>query len=351
MKKTFKSFIAILLAAIMICSFAGCNSSKNSWAAKYGEETLTVGTYIYFLAYASSEASYLVENAEKSVLSQTVEGKPAETWIKERAKHYVDYLYAISKMAKDRNIVLTDAQKESAKVSAKSLYTQMANVLEKYGVAESSFERVVIEEMLTEEVFEAVYGDDGEIGNEDKVLGNYYEENYMAYDYAIIMLSKQDAEGNSSFLKDDALAAAIEEILGWVEDYNSGKITKEGFIKKYEASDYFYSEELEEGEKYELIESVDLKTNLETYSENISKTEVGKACVDDFSNSGYLQVTFVKDIKDETADALKDESTRHTLVHACYEEDFEKMVEKVIEEITVEYNAEVVDKQNLKKFF
>lgn len=350
MKKTLKSIIAIILAVVMVCSLAGC-SSKATWSAKYNDETLSIGTYIYFLAYASSEASYLVENSEKSVLSQTVEGKPAETWIKERAQHYVNYLFAIDKMAKDRGISLTDEQKENAKVSAKSLYTQMENLLKKYGVAESSFERVVIEEMLTEEIFEAIYADDGEIGNDDKVLGNKYEETYMAYEYAIIMLSTQDAEGKTTFLKDEALAKGIEEILGWVEDYNSGKITKEDFIKKYEASPYFHSEELEDGEKYELIKSVDLKENLANYSENIGKTEVGKACVDDFSNSGYVQVSFITDIKDETAEALKDESTRHTLIHACYQEEFEKKVEEVIKEIKVEYNTEEIDKINLKKFF
>lgn len=351
MKKVMKAIVAVFMVIIIVCNLVGCSSAKKAWSAKSGDETLPIGTYIYFLAYASSEAGTLVENKEASVLSQRIEDKDAATWIKDRAKHYVEYLFAINKMMEDRGFSLTEEEIENTKAAAAQYWSQMSELLTSYGVAKSSFERVVIEEAMTEKVFEAIYGEDGEIGADEKVLSDYFEKNYTSYEYAIITLSTKDAQGNTVILKDDELAKTIEEVTGWAEDYNSGKIDKAGFIEKYKASPYFSSEEIKVGEEYELIDAVDLTESLKMYSPKIGETRLGNACVDDYSSSGYLQVAFIEDIKDKTEESLADESYRHSLIHACYQDDFDILVEEEIEKLSIEYNKKEIDKINVKKFF
>ena len=85
MKKVVKSGIALLLAVLLTLSASGCVSQNNSWSAKYDGETLPIGVYIYYLSSAIRDAQELVEDSETSVLKQQVEGKDAETWIREKA--------------------------------------------------------------------------------------------------------------------------------------------------------------------------------------------------------------------------------------------------------------------------
>ena len=93
MKKYLKSALALLLAAALCLGFAGCYSENNTWSAKYGNETISIGTYIYFLNTAYARAASMV-NSDQEVLKSTIEGKPAEEWIREQAKQSIQtYCY------------------------------------------------------------------------------------------------------------------------------------------------------------------------------------------------------------------------------------------------------------------
>ncbi len=350
MKNTIKSLLCLVLAAAMLFAFAGCKSSEMSWSAKYDGETLPIGTYIYFLAYSASEASSKVEDSETPVLKQQIEGKDAETWIRDRAIFYLRNYFAVQKMMKDRGLALSEEQLQQAKSMASSYWANMSSSMDSYGVAFTSYEKAVQEQVAISVLFDAIYGEDGEIETPLSEMKEYFESNYFNYSYAIIGLYKENEEGESERLEGDALEAAKAEIDGWIEDYNSGKIDKDGFVKLYTASDYFFNEEME-ADEYKLGETTGKMDETSDFGKALAETEIGKAASVDYSSSGFYYIIFKDDIKELSATYIAEASNRTALISEMHQGDFDDLVEKAAESIEVEFNEKAFAKQDLSKFF
>ena len=350
MKKSFKTVLALILAAAALFALAGCRSSAMSWSAKYDGETLPIGTYIYFLAYSASEASTKAQDSETDVLKQQIDGEDAETWIRERAKFYLRNYFAAQKMMKDRGLSLSEEEQKQAKTTATSYWSSMATVMDEYGVAFTSYEKTVLEQVAISKLFDAIYGEDGEIETPISDIKEYLESNYFSYHYAIIGLYKETEEDGSDRLTDEELEAALAEINGWIDDYNSGKIDKDGFVKLYTESSYFFSENME-AEEYELEETIGKMDETSDFGKILKDTEIGKAAAVDYSTSGIYYILFKDDIKDQSVTYVADESHRQALVREMRQDDFDELVEKTGESLEIEFNEKAMAKQDVSKFF
>lgn len=350
MKKTLKTVISLVLAAVLLFALAGCRSSELSWSAKYDGETLPIGTYIYFLAYSASEASSKAEDSETEVLKQQIEGQDAETWIRERAIFYLRNYFAVQKLMKDRGLTLSDTELQQAKSTASSYWAQMSATMDSYGVAFTSYEKTVQEQVAISKLFEAIYGEDGEIETPLSEMKEYVESNYYSYHYAIIGFYVETEDGGSERLTDDALKAATAEIDGWVEDYNSGKIDKDGFVALYTASPYFFNEGVE-AEDYKLSETIGQMDETTDFGSALKETEVGKAVVVDYSSSGIYYIIFKDDIKDQSATYLSEANNRSALIAEMRQDDFDELVDETGKALEIEFNEKAFKKQDLKKFF
>ena len=94
MKNFAKRAAALLLAVVLTFSLAGCYNENMSWAAKCGDDTLPIGSYIYYLSTAYNEAASRIDT-ETKVLKSELDGKDAETWIRDRAMKYVNQYFFI----------------------------------------------------------------------------------------------------------------------------------------------------------------------------------------------------------------------------------------------------------------
>lgn len=80
-----KKCTAMLLTGAITLSCAACSGEDTAWIMRNGELEMPAGAYINSLIESYYEASSLVEDSEKDVLKQQIDGKDADEWIKEEA--------------------------------------------------------------------------------------------------------------------------------------------------------------------------------------------------------------------------------------------------------------------------
>ena len=68
MKNMLKKTVALVLALALCLSFAGCYSENNTWAAKLGDDTMSIGGYIY----AQAEDGVLTRLSLDSLRARTI---------------------------------------------------------------------------------------------------------------------------------------------------------------------------------------------------------------------------------------------------------------------------------------
>lgn len=109
--KIAKKLLALALAGTMV-AFAGCGSTGPSWVARSGEDTVTAGTYQYFLINSYSTAVNLVADPYSDVLEQEIEGVPASNWIADESLMAVQRMLAVKNQYAERGMTLTDEEQD-----------------------------------------------------------------------------------------------------------------------------------------------------------------------------------------------------------------------------------------------
>ena len=107
MKNAIKKIAASTICGALLLSMAGC--ADTSWSVKRNDdETLSVGTYIYYMTQAYSEAKEKTGKSGDVVLSETIDKKTGDQWIRDRAKELCVEQMTLDKLCKDNKINITD---------------------------------------------------------------------------------------------------------------------------------------------------------------------------------------------------------------------------------------------------
>lgn len=352
MKKSMKAVLALVLAAVLLLSTVGCSSADKTWSAKYDGETLPIGSYIYYLAAAGTDAAGLVEDTEKSVLKQTVEGKDAEEWIREKAEYYVAYYFAVQKLMKERGLSLDEAAVQNAESAASSYWSQMGENLTAAGVAYSSFQKVIALQYEQDAIFISMYLEGGEKEVKDEELKEYFEDTYMSYSFAPSYMYYYDEDGKYNLLTEDEQAeveASLQELL---DKFNSGKIDKEKLIKELESEKYYTAVSAETETDVLFTDTIDKKDDTTEFGKALSETELGKATLYN-TGAGLFYIIIKQDIKDKTENYLENTDKRNSLVGEYKGEEFSKFIEEEAKALqgSIEFNEAAIKKQKVSKFF
>ena len=140
MKKFWKKAAAAAMASLMLLGTAGCSSEDLTWAARRGEDTVPIGAYIYYLFTAYNDAASQVEGSTQSILSQTVEGQDASSWITERAMQYTRNLFLLDDRMAEMGLSLSDEEQQQIENTANTQWAYMGSMLENdFGIAKSSY--------------------------------------------------------------------------------------------------------------------------------------------------------------------------------------------------------------------
>lgn len=346
--------VAAVLAGVLFLSASfGCASEDMTWAAKSGDVTMPIGTYIYFLAVACNDAADLVEDEETPVLEQQVEDKDAETWIRDKAEYYVRYYFTILKMMEDRGLSLTEEEQSAAATQAAVYFNQSSSMMEEYGIAQASYTMATTEQsqMITK-LFLNIYGEGGEQEVPDSELEAYFEENYSYYEYLPQSLYVYDEEGSLTAMEEDQKAEVKTLLDGYAEEYNSGNMTGDEIVEAYKGTEYYTStDETEDADTTLLYSSVEILDDSTTIGGAVLGIDSGKATVADLSGTtGAYYLLFRHDIKEMTEEWITNEENRNQLLSEYKNDDFQEMVEAEMDGVSIELNTEAMNAQRISKF-
>lgn len=320
--KSIKRTAAALLALLLAVTATACSGDK-SWAAKDDSLTVPIGSYIYELYSAYASASSSVPDSTKPVLEQKIDGKDAESWIRDKALENVKSIFVINRKMKELGITLTQEETKSIGTAADSSWQQAQSTLEKYGIAKSSFQLAYAEYYTKySKVFDALYGKGGKQEVSDADLKNYFEKNYTDFSYMVLPLYKTDANGGTTEMTANEKKAAQKEFDGYAAKIKSGEMTLRQAADAYKKSSKATDDPLQ-NETTELASGSGYPDSMKKLIEPMKAGEVKTGELTGLY--AYLLVQ-KNDITKKTDDQLK--NSRSSILSAMKEKEFSDAVAK-----------------------
>ena len=343
MKRTAAALIALLIAA----SAAGCSGGDKSWAAKDDSLTLPIGAYIYNLYGAYASAVSEVPDSSKAVLEQKIDDKDAETWIKDKALNNLKSIFVIDNKMKELGLTLTDDETQTIESATASGWQQMQSTLEKYGIAQSSFQLTYADYYTKySKVFNAVYGEGGSEEVSDAELKNFFETNYTDFSYMVLPLYSTDSSsGSTAEMTDDEKKTAEKEFDDYAAKIKSGEMTMEQAADAYKTSSGSTDEVLQNA-------TMDLSTDtnyVDSFKDLIEPLKTGEVATGELTEYYVYIIVQKNDITKKTDDEMT--SSRASILSEMKGQEFSDEVEKEAGELTgVTFNDAAINSYDPSMF-
>ncbi len=210
--KTLKKVLALCLAALLVLSFAGCHQ-KNEVAVKSGDETFTSAFYMCALINADMAARTKVDEAKKAeqetssstsstssttdYLSEEIDGKDFETYVKEQALATLRRFVYVKKMCDEKKLTISDQDKNNSFTMTEYYwnYYGYASLFEVNGVSLDTYKKYTLYSLYEDRYFNSIYGEGGEKAVSDTDIKNFLYSNYVIADIlSASVASKKDSE-------------------------------------------------------------------------------------------------------------------------------------------------------------
>lgn len=400
MKNAIKKIAASTICGALLLSMAGC--ADTSWSVKKNDdETLSVGTYIYYMTQAYSEAKEKTGKSGNVVLSETIDKKTGDQWIRDRAKELCVEQMTLDKLCKDNKINITDDEIDATYKSQSVFYgygycsyydmwVMSKQSYEAMGISENSYKNAIIKTALEKDkFFNKLYGEGGSKEVKDSELEKYFKENYVSYKYLTTSLNKTDSNGKSTTMTDEEKEVVKAQYERYVKiineqgktiddvaaqydkDYPSESSTKSSSESSQETTSSASSEKSSQPE----TTSSEASTESSTESSNSStkKSSSVQSSIEDLSNDNFVfgdevkkKLKEMKDneaayvatssayyflyktpIADEVSSALDKNNTsnyRSKILHSIKDDEFDKYIEEQGKKIDYEFNDAAYNK-------
>lgn len=398
MKNAIKKIAASTICGALLLSMAGC--ADTSWSVKRNDdETLSVGTYIYYMNQAYSEAKEKTGKSGNDVLSETIDKKTGDEWIRDRAKELCAEQMTLDKLCQDNKITITDDEINATYTDKSAFYgyysysdmwVMSKQSYEAMGISENSYKNAIIKTALEKDkLFNKLYGEGGSKEVKDSELEKYFKENYVSYKYLTTSLNKKDSDGKSTTMTDEEKEVVKAQYERYVKIINEQGKTIDDVAAQYdkdypsESSTESSSESSQEttssasSEKSSQPEttSSEASTESSTESSNSSTTKSSsvQSSIEDLSNENFVfgdevkkKLKEMKDneaayvatssayyflyktpIADEVSSALDKNNTsnyRSKVLHSIKDDEFDKYIEEQGKKIDYEFNDAAYNK-------
>ena len=400
MKNAIKKIAASTICGALLLSMAGCADTSCS-VKKNDDETLSVGTYIYYMTQAYSEAKEKTGKSGNVVLSETIDKKTGDQWIRDRAKELCVEQMTLDKLCKDNKINITDDEIDATYKSQSVFYgygycsyydmwVMSKQSYEAMGISENSYKNAIIKTALEKDkFFNKLYGEGGSKEVKDSELEKYFKENYVSYKYLTTSLNKTDSNGKSTTMTDEEKEVVKAQYERYVKiineqgktiddvaaqydkDYPSESSTKSSSESSQETTSSASSEKSSQPE----TTSSEASTESSTESSNSStkKSSSVQSSIEDLSNDNFVfgdevkkKLKEMKDneaayvatssayyflyktpIADEVSSALDKNNTsnyRSKILHSIKDDEFDKYIEEQGKKIDYEFNDAAYNK-------
>lgn len=343
-----KRAAAALLAAVITASAAGCSNGDKSWAAKYGNSSVPIGSYITYLYTAYSEAESKVTDSSKKVLDQKIDNKDAAAWIREKALSDAKVQLLTDKKLKDLNITLTDAELKTEKSNIQTAWNTYSTTFEKYGIAQSSFEAVELTNYKMQKIFEKIYGKGGTKAVSDDELKSYYVNNFTNFSFMGSLLYTTDDSGNFKANFSDAdKKKTIKQFDDYAEQIRSGKATLQQVADAYKKASNSTSDVL-------TTKTINPKTDT-TYPDSLKKAiaamKTGEVKTMEITESAIYVLIVKNDINKTVDDEMKTDAGHLAILQDYKWQEFQTAMQKEADSLSgVSVNDSAINSYDPKMF-
>ena len=347
MKNFAKRAAALLLAVVLTFSLAGCYNENMSWAAKCGDDTLPIGSYIYYLSTSYNEAASRIDT-ETKVLKSELDGKDAETWIRDRAMKYVNQYFFIEQEMDRLGLEMTEADYEEAMLNTTNYWTYFGTIFEDYGVAQSSFDVAYSQYNVKYlKIFKALYGEGGEREIPEADLIDEYVSTYYNYEYFLVPLTTTAEDGTSADMTEDEKAELKKRL-----EATKKKIEKDDMTVN-EAANEYDKERAGATSTYQLglgtKETMESNYMPESFVTAITSMKSGEVSV--FEASGYMVLAKLLPIEETVEIILSDPESRVNLMITLKAEEFGEYIISTAAELEgIELNEKAIAKYKPSMF-
>lgn len=238
--KNVKKFIAAALSVAMITVFAGCGGDQ-SWSYKTETATLTAGTYIYNMLNSYYEAYDMVESPDeaKKILEVEVtdsDGNKStvEQFSYDGAEKECIRMLAVEELMKELKLDIDQSELDAAKSYASQFWGNIKDQFEAYGISQESFNYCYSDYTVKYgQVFEELYGKNGEKAVSDEELTKYFKDKYTGYAYFSINMATSDEEGNPVAKSEEEFTKTENDLNGYIKSINDGSKTYKEAVAQY----------------------------------------------------------------------------------------------------------------------
>lgn len=346
--KYLKKIATLALAAAVCASAAGCSGGDKSWAVKNDSTTVPIGSYVYYLYSSYQEADSKKTDSSKKVLDQKIENKDAKTWIRDKALAYTKQLVLLDKKMKDMKLSLTDAEKKNSQTMSSTAWSQYSSTLEKYGIAQSSFQLAYGDAYAKEnKIFNAIYGKGGTKAVSDTDLKDYYTKNYTDFSFLACGLYTKDAKGNYVASYSDAQKKSAEKPLNeYAAQIKAGKMTMQQAADAYKKAQKSTTDELH-------ADSINLSTDTnypDALKSALKTMKTGEVKTLELKDQQTYIVLSKNDITKTADTKLKSDTDRSTILLGYKSAEFTTALQKETDSMTVSINDSAINSYDPKSF-
>ena len=198
-----KRIIAIAAAVVMACSLASC--ADTSYMMKADGDTIAAGVYINLMLTEYTNQVYSMyysgTEIEGSFFDQKVDGVPMGEHLETYAYETCLKMVAVENKCKEMGIELTNDEMKEVNSNVKSYWDSNGDYYEKMGVSKDSLKRIQKYSVLTDKLFEALYGEGGtqEVTLED--VQKYVDENILRFKQIMVLRQRNLLKSTWNMLK------------------------------------------------------------------------------------------------------------------------------------------------------
>ncbi len=373
-----KKIASLIVSISMMACATGCGDQ--SWSYKSGDVSLSAGSYIYNLLNGYYEGYDLVESPDeikkKDLLSTEVkdsdeEKKTLEQYALDMADETSLRMVAIEQLFSEYDLELDETEDEAARSYADQVWTTAKKTLEGYGIGEESFTYCYADYSVKYgQVFEHLYGAEGEKAVSDDELRDYFANNFKGYAFFSYSMSETNSDGESVAKAPEEFTRAENNFAEYAEMLNSGEDYKKvarafsseyGFTYDPTYSGAFKNEDENTTfaqEVYDAVMSLDEgKATVVTTGEDATKVyylvyRPKNADIEDYlkTESSYYN-TNTEDNDDEVyIYDLKSGYTRYTMLDKMKSDDFKTFLTDKANSMGIKKNESAIKKYKVKMF-
>lgn len=345
--KAAQKLLSAVLAAAMCAGTAACHTGEDTkWIAKFGDETVPAGVYIYML----QEEYYTVTgqlptdeegNTPKNPLKEQLDGVPVSQKITEEARKDLNEYIAVEQKAAEMNVVIDPEEQAQVDAMAESYWNYLGESYTKIGVSRDSYQKMIQNSSKKSGVFDAVYGE----GGTDAVPESELRDKYNKDVAKVIMLSQDFSTDEDAAAKEEADKKVRDTIDQYYKEIEDGTDMEDVYYQaqRESAEDPDSVEKPEKGQSFTFVIR-DTSTLDEKVTEAIFNAEAGKPVKVETDTSLYL---FVRYDANENPDDFA--SRRDTLTRLLREDQFNKLVEEWSASVTAEMNEKALQRYTPEK--